>query len=140
MPALPEKNVVEKYKMTSDFIEQRRSALAVFLRRVAAHPLLRASPDLLLFLEASETEFGIEVSRTQWEEPAGGGGGGGGAAGGAKKAVSGAVRFLKELGHSAQNLYQRRSDDEEEDAEYLKVGGVGWGGVGWGGVGWVVVV
>lgn len=115
VPALPEKNVVEKYKMTTEFIESRRLALSVFLRRVAAHPALRASPDLQLFLQASETEFAIEVSRAQLEEaPAG-------AAGGAKKAVSGAVRFLRELGHSAQSLYQRRSDDEEEDPEYLKV-------------------
>ena len=35
----------------------------------AAHPALRSSPDLQLFLEASETEFGIEVSRSQVEDP-----------------------------------------------------------------------
>ena len=35
----------------------------------AAHPALKASPDLQLFLEASETEFSIEVSRTQADEP-----------------------------------------------------------------------
>ena len=34
LPALPEKNVLEKYKMTADFIEQRRSALNVFINRV----------------------------------------------------------------------------------------------------------
>ena len=34
VPALPEKNVVEKYKMNADFIEQRRAALTVFINRV----------------------------------------------------------------------------------------------------------
>ncbi len=35
----------------------------------AAHPILRRSPDLQLFLEASETEFAIEMSRSQEEDP-----------------------------------------------------------------------
>lgn len=51
--------------------------------------------------------------------------------GAAKKTLSGAVSFLRELGHTASNLYHKRTDDEEEDAEYLKVGrrgGGGWGG------------
>lgn len=34
IPPLPEKNVVEKYRLTDDFIEQRRAALAVFLNRI----------------------------------------------------------------------------------------------------------
>lgn len=34
MPPLPEKNVVQKYQMTTEFIEQRRRALAVFINRV----------------------------------------------------------------------------------------------------------
>ena len=29
--------------------------------------------------------------------------------------------FLRDLSHTASNLYHKRSDDEEEDAEYLKV-------------------
>jgi sorting nexin-1/2 len=33
VPALPEKNVVEKYKMTTEFIEQRRAALTIFINR-----------------------------------------------------------------------------------------------------------
>lgn len=90
-------------QMTTEFIEQRRAALTIFINRVvrsmggmqhccqlaaaqacvpahcpsgqhassttaahplpgptpqAAHPALKASPDLQLFLEASETEFG----------------------------------------------------------------------------------
>lgn len=34
VPPLPEKNVVEKYKMTTEFIEQRRAALTIFINRV----------------------------------------------------------------------------------------------------------
>ncbi len=36
VPALPEKNVVEKYKMTTEFIETRRAALTVFINRVVS--------------------------------------------------------------------------------------------------------
>jgi len=39
LPALPEKNVLEKYKMATDFIEQRRVALQVFLQRVVSESL-----------------------------------------------------------------------------------------------------
>ena len=34
IPPLPEKNVVQKYQMTTEFIEARRRALSVFLNRV----------------------------------------------------------------------------------------------------------
>jgi hypothetical protein len=101
----------------------------------AAHPSLRGSRELQLFLEASETEFAIEVSRSLVEDPA--------AAGAAKKTLTGAVTFLRELSHTASNLYHKRSDDEEEDAQYLRVrvfvsGGIRWsrvGGRGFGGHG-----
>lgn len=53
---------------------------------------------------------------------------GAGGSGGAKKAVNGAVQFFKGLGHTATNLVHRRTDDEEEDPEYLKVR-AGLGGV-----------
>lgn len=33
------------------------------------------------------------------------------------------MQFFKDLGHSASNLVHRRTDEEEEDPEYLKVGG-----------------
>ena len=45
---------------------------------------------------------------------------GSGGGGGAKKAMTGAMQFIKGLGHSASNMVHRRSDDEEEDPEYLK--------------------
>jgi hypothetical protein len=49
------------------------------------------------------------------------------AQGAAKKTLTGAVSFLKDLTHTASNLYHKRTDDEEEEAEYLKVGGRGRG-------------
>lgn len=36
IPPLPEKNVVEKYKLTDEFVEQRRAALAVFMNRIVS--------------------------------------------------------------------------------------------------------
>ena len=45
IPPLPEKNVVQKYQMTTEFIEARRRALTVFISRVV-HPLLVPCPDL----------------------------------------------------------------------------------------------
>jgi hypothetical protein len=36
IPPLPEKNVVQKYQMTSEFIEQRRQALHVYVNRVVS--------------------------------------------------------------------------------------------------------
>eukprot|EP00270_Netrium_digitus_P010289 TRINITY_DN3187_c0_g1_i1.p1 TRINITY_DN3187_c0_g1~~TRINITY_DN3187_c0_g1_i1.p1 ORF type:complete len:401 (-),score=131.29 TRINITY_DN3187_c0_g1_i1:86-1288(-) len=64
VPPLPEKNVVEKFRFTSEFIEARRRALDIFLHRVIAHPLLRSSSDLRLFFEASEEDLRIEVARS----------------------------------------------------------------------------
>lgn len=115
VPPLPERNVVEKYKMTTDFIEQRRLALEVFLNRIAAHSGLQHSPDLQLFLEANETEFAIEVSRGDFEGSTGLG------VNAAKKTLSGALQLFRTLGHSASNMYQRKTNDDDEDPEYLKV-------------------
>jgi hypothetical protein len=42
--------------------------------------------------------------------------------GAAKMSLNGAVSFFRELGQTASNLYHKRTEDEEEDAEYLKVG------------------
>lgn len=64
IPPLPEKNVVEKFRFSADFIEARRRALNSFLNRVAAHPQLRFSTDLQLFLEASEDVWTIQTART----------------------------------------------------------------------------
>ncbi|KDD75574.1 hypothetical protein H632_c611p0, partial [Helicosporidium sp. ATCC 50920] len=55
VPPLPERSVVEKYKMNAEFIETRRAALDVFLTNVCEHPLLRGTEDLRFFLAASES-------------------------------------------------------------------------------------
>lgn len=128
VPALPERSVVEKYKMGADFIEQRRAALAVFLARVAAHPVLRHSPDLRLFLQSDETEFAIEASRMAAEAGEAAPAATSGAAGAARKTLTGAVRLLKSLSNSAAGLAQgggstaqnRLPREEEESADYLK--------------------
>jgi len=65
IPPLPEKNAVQKFTMGSDFIEERRRALQVFVNRVAAHPVLKASREVQRFLESNEDEFAFEVARTQ---------------------------------------------------------------------------
>jgi sorting nexin-1/2 len=50
--------------MGTDFIEERRRALQVFVNRVAAHPVLKASRELQRFLESNEDEFAFEVARS----------------------------------------------------------------------------
>ena len=131
LPALPEKNVVEKYKMGGEFIEQRRAALEVFLKRVAAHPILHSSPDLRLFLQSDETEFAIESSRKAAEAGDAAPAATSGAASAVRKSFNGAARLFKSLSQSAAGLtnvggtghspvgitYPR---EEEESVEYLK--------------------
>jgi sorting nexin-1/2 len=132
IPPLPEKNVVEKYKWNNDAIESRRAALQVFINRVAVHPALQDSPDLQLFLEASETEFAIESSRVMAgmeSQPVAAG----------KKTVAGAVSFLRSLSSGATSLVGKAagthgigssmgmggssssSSEEDEDPEYLRL-------------------
>ena len=40
IPPLPEKNAIQKYQMTSEFIEQRRQALQVYINRVVSNRFL----------------------------------------------------------------------------------------------------
>ena len=63
VPPLPEKSVVEKFRFTPQFIETRRAALKEYLDDVTAHPILKYSVDLQLFLEANEDEWKLEKSR-----------------------------------------------------------------------------
>lgn len=109
VPPVPEKNVVQKYQMTKEFIEQRQHALVVFINRVAAHPVLKVSKELRTFLEASEEEWQLECSRVAGEAAA------------AKKKFAGFGQIFRDLQHSTVNLMAGRNDDEEEDPEYLKV-------------------
>ena len=127
VPALPEKSVVEKYKMSVEFIEQRRAALAVFLTRAAAHPVLKNSSDLQLFLQSDETEFAIESSRMAAEAGDAAPAASSGAANAARKTFNGAARLFRSLSHSAAgltspNTAQNRGTyrEEEESPDYLK--------------------
>lgn len=55
IPLRPDKSVVESQVMQkNEFLEQRRAALEKYLRRLAAHPVLRSSEELRIFLEPSD--------------------------------------------------------------------------------------
>jgi|MDSW01.1.fsa_nt_gb hypothetical protein len=60
VPAPPPKTLVPNDDPTSAAIEARRATLAQFVARVAAHPVLSASPDVRVFLE--------EQNKTSWAE------------------------------------------------------------------------
>lgn len=52
IPVRPDKSVVESQVMQKhEFVEQRRAALEKYLRRLASHPVIRASEELRVFLE-----------------------------------------------------------------------------------------
>ncbi|KAJ8537235.1 hypothetical protein K7X08_035636 [Anisodus acutangulus] len=54
IPLRPDKSVVESQVMQKqDFVEQRRAALEKYLRRLAAHPVIRRSEELRLFVQAN---------------------------------------------------------------------------------------
>lgn len=111
VPPLPEKNAVQKFTMGSDFIEERRRALQVFINRVASHPHLKGSKELQRFLEANEDEFALEVARTQTAS-----------SGGAKKRLEDAVGWFKGLGAATTSLVAgKAAADAAEDPEYVKV-------------------
>ncbi|XP_076899657.1 sorting nexin 1-like [Bidens hawaiensis] len=63
IPPLPEKNTVEKFRFSAEFIEMRRQALDTFVNRVASHHQLQQSDDLRIFLEADEQT--MERARSQ---------------------------------------------------------------------------
>ncbi|KAG7027192.1 Sorting nexin 1 [Cucurbita argyrosperma subsp. argyrosperma] len=54
IPSLPEKNAVEKFRFSAEFIEMRRQALDIFVNRIASHHELQQSEDLRTFLQAEE--------------------------------------------------------------------------------------
>jgi len=68
VPPLPEKDVVQKFQMNADFIQQRCRAIDAFINRVVAHPTLRDTPDVQLFLEASEADWQYEIARAGLEK------------------------------------------------------------------------
>eukprot|EP00882_Tetradesmus_deserticola_P028606 GHRQ01031874.1.p1 GENE.GHRQ01031874.1~~GHRQ01031874.1.p1 ORF type:complete len:359 (+),score=175.37 GHRQ01031874.1:31-1077(+) len=119
LPPLPEKNAVQKFQMSQEFIEDRRRALQVFLNRAAAHPVLAKSAELQLFLEATEDTWAVEMARGQ----AAAAGAAAGGAGGPKKRLEDAVGWIKGLGTAATSIVgsSSRAADAAEDPEYIKV-------------------
>lgn len=89
----------------------------MFLNRVAAHPTLSKSPELQLFLEATEDTWAVEMARGQAAST-------GGAAAGPKSVLENTVGFFKGLGAAAGSLVggSGRAADAAEDQEYIKVG------------------
>eukprot|EP01026_Neomeris_dumetosa_P010792 TRINITY_DN1399_c0_g1_i1.p1 TRINITY_DN1399_c0_g1~~TRINITY_DN1399_c0_g1_i1.p1 ORF type:complete len:431 (-),score=61.32 TRINITY_DN1399_c0_g1_i1:369-1595(-) len=108
-PPLPEKDVIQKYKYNPEFIEKRRRALSVYINRLANHPELYKAEEVRLFLEASESDWWQHKRLYKFEENA------------QKSKVGQTVQFFKDLAHSTTNLVQGRSDDAEEDPEYLRI-------------------
>lgn len=54
IPPRPDKSVVESQVMhKQEFVEQRRVALEKYLRKLAAHPVIRTSDELKVFLQVS---------------------------------------------------------------------------------------
>lgn len=52
IPPRPDKSVVESQVMQKqEFVEQRRGALEKYLRRLAAHPVIKKSDELRVFLQ-----------------------------------------------------------------------------------------
>lgn len=87
----------------------------MFLNRVAAHPTLSKSPELQLFLEATEDTWAVEMARGQSVS-----------AGGAavpKTVLGNTVGFFKGLGAAATSMVGGggRAADASEDPEYIKV-------------------
>lgn len=66
VPSLPQKTLVANDDPTSAAIEARRRHLAVFVARIAAHPIMRESKDLRIFLEEQDKASWSE--RVPWYE------------------------------------------------------------------------
>ncbi|PNH00419.1 Sorting nexin 1, partial [Tetrabaena socialis] len=109
VPPLPEKSAVQKYQMATEFIDQRRRALQVFVNRVACHPTLKDSKELETFLQADEEQWMLEIAKWQAETSA------------QHRPVSAAAQWFKNLHHSAQSLVSGRAEEIQEDPEYIKI-------------------
>ena len=67
------------------------------------------------FLEASEEEWSLEMSRTAgFQERSG-------SLGGSKGKLDRTLQLFKELTHNTASLVHGRHDEDDEDPEYLKV-------------------
>jgi len=109
VPALPEKDVVQKFSLGTDFVHKRCNALNKFLSRVTLHPVLKFSSELQFFLEANEQAWQAEVARTSVEQ------------GAVKNTLLGAKSFFKNVTQTASNMISGKIVEAEEDPEYIKV-------------------
>ena len=109
IPPLPEKDVIQKYSMGTDFIQRRCHALNAFVNRLCTHPVLKFSSELQFFLEAQEAQWQAEVASSNAEK------------GTVKKGFLGAKKFFKGVANTTSSLITGKSTDEDEDPEYLKV-------------------
>jgi sorting nexin-1/2 len=117
IPPLPEKNAIQKYQMTAEFIEQRRQALQVYVNRVAAHPALEGSTVLQHFLEASEEDWALEMARSATPL----GGASSGSLPGKRYGLDRTLQLFKDLTHNTASLVHGKHDEDDEDPDYLKV-------------------
>ncbi|KAK1271736.1 Sorting nexin 2B [Acorus gramineus] len=140
VPARPDKGVVEGQVMQrQDFVEQRRSALERYLRRLAAHPAVGRSEELRLFLTAEgrlPPPTGVDVASrvidgVAWLPRQVFGGGGAAAADSwvareeevtrAAKGGRALMRMFKELRQSVANEWGGgRLPVAEEEKEFLE--------------------
>lgn len=65
IPVIPSKTILHMDDPSSRGIERRRTGLAMFAARVAAHPLMRKSQDLLAFLTQDPKTW---ANRVPWHE------------------------------------------------------------------------
>lgn len=64
VPPLPDKNVLEKFRFTREFVESRRRGLESFINRLAAHPIVGRADELEHFLKDSEDTWTMEMRKT----------------------------------------------------------------------------
>lgn len=135
IPPRPDKSVVESQVMQKqDFVEQRRVALEKYLQRLAAHPVIRKSDELRVFLQvqgklplATTTDVASRMLDGAVKLPKQLFGDTGGSVIGPQDAVQPAkggrdlLRIFKELKQAVSNDWgASRPAVDEEDKEFLE--------------------
>jgi len=83
----------------------------------AAHPALEGSTVLQQFLESSEEEWALEMSRSA--TPLGSASSGGPP--GKRYGLDRTLQLFKDLTHNTASLVHGKHDEDDEDPDYLKV-------------------
>ncbi|KAL8172335.1 hypothetical protein V2J09_024139 [Rumex salicifolius] len=122
VPLRPDKGVIEGQVMEkTEFVEQRRAAIEKYLRKLAAHPVIRKGKELRDFLAAEDGDFSAASSSTQFSDEAGAA-----VAGSPRQAVGKGGgrdwwRMFKEVKQSVVNEWGgSRPPVTEEDKEFLE--------------------